>query len=144
MLYIFATKSAIKERHHSKYHHQMVFHIPVPSNILTYMTRMPLGTLGIKFRDSKMFIHRNRLNRLMSLSEIKRSVRHEKANNYSYSTHCIIVTHNKLLFYTAMYLLAFHALLRVGEFTYSKHKQGIIQVSNVKIHIQKCISASCI
>lgn len=33
---------------------------------------------------------------------------------------------------TAMYLLAFHALLRVGEFTYSKHKQGIIQVSNVK------------
>lgn len=33
---------------------------------------------------------------------------------------------------TAMYLLAFHALLRVGEFTYSKHKHGIIQVSDVK------------
>ena len=30
------------------------------------MTRMPLGTLGIKFRDSKMFIRRNRLNWLMS------------------------------------------------------------------------------
>ena len=66
VLYIFATKSAIKERHHSKYHHQMVFHIAVPSNILTDMTRMLLGTLGIKFRDSKMFIRRNRLNRLMS------------------------------------------------------------------------------
>ena len=30
------------------------------------MTRMPLGTFGIKFRDSKMFTRRNRLNRLMS------------------------------------------------------------------------------
>ena len=59
-------KSAIKERNHSKYRHQMVFHITVPSNILTDMTRMPLGTLGIKFCDSKMFIRRNRLNRLMS------------------------------------------------------------------------------
>ena len=59
-------KSAIKERHHSKYHHQIVFHITVPSNILIDMTRMPLGTLGIKFRDSKIFIHRNRLNRLIS------------------------------------------------------------------------------
>ena len=59
-------KSAIKKRHNSKYHHQIVFHITVPSNILTDMTRMPLGTLGIKFRDSKMFIHRNRLNRLIS------------------------------------------------------------------------------
>ena len=66
MLYIFVTKSAIKERHHSKYHHQMVFIITVPLNILTDMTRMSLGTLGIKFRDSKMFIRRNRLNRLMS------------------------------------------------------------------------------
>ena len=66
MLYIFAMKSAIKERHHSKYHHQMVFHITVPSNILTDMTRMPLGTFDIKFRNSKMFIHRNRLNRYMS------------------------------------------------------------------------------
>ena len=65
MLYNFATKSAIKESHHSKYHHQMVFNITVPSNILIDMTRMPLGTLGIKFRDSKMFIRRNRLNRLM-------------------------------------------------------------------------------
>ena len=44
VLYIFATKSAIKERHHSKYHHQMVFHITVPSNILNDMTRLPLGT----------------------------------------------------------------------------------------------------
>ena len=44
----------------------MVFHITVPLNILTDMTRLPLGTLGIKFRDSKMFIRRNRLNRLMS------------------------------------------------------------------------------
>ena len=44
----------------------MVFHITVPSNILTDMTRMLLGALGIKFRDSKMFIRRNRLNRLMS------------------------------------------------------------------------------
>ena len=66
MLYIFAMKSAIKERHYSKYHHQMVFHITVPSNILTDMTRMSLGTSGIKFHDSKMFIHRNRLNRPMS------------------------------------------------------------------------------
>ena len=65
MLNVFAMKSAIKERHHSKYHYQMVFHITVPSNILNDMTRMPLGTLGIKFRDSKMFIRRNRLNRLM-------------------------------------------------------------------------------
>ena len=65
MLYLFATKSAIKERHHSKYHHQMVFHITVPSNILTDVTRMSLGTFGIKFYDSKMFIRRNRLNRLM-------------------------------------------------------------------------------
>ena len=63
--YIFTTKSAIKERRHSKYHHQMAFHITVSSNILTDITRMPLGTLGIKFRDSKMFIRRNRLNRLM-------------------------------------------------------------------------------
>ena len=66
MLIVFAMKSAIKEHHHSKYHYQMVFHITVLSNILTDMTRMPLGTLGIKFRDSKMFIRRNRLNRLMS------------------------------------------------------------------------------
>ena len=66
MLNVFAMKSAFKERHHSKYHYQKVFHIPVPSNILKDMTRMPLGTLGIKFRDSKMFIRRNRLNRLMS------------------------------------------------------------------------------
>ena len=66
VLYIFTMKSAIKERHHSKYHHQIVFHVTVPSNILIDMTRMPLGTLGIKFRDSKMFIHRNRLNRRIS------------------------------------------------------------------------------
>ena len=66
MLNVFATKSAIKERCHSKYHHHMVFHITVPLNILNDMTRMPLGTLGIKFRDSTMFIRRNRLNRLMS------------------------------------------------------------------------------
>ena len=66
MLNVFAMKSASKERHDSKYHYQMVFHITVPSNILNDMTRMPLGTLGIKFRDSKMFIRRNRLNRLMS------------------------------------------------------------------------------
>ena len=59
-------KSVIKERHQSKYHYQMVFHITVPSNILKDMTRMPLGTLGIKFHDSKMFIRRNILNRLMS------------------------------------------------------------------------------
>ena len=49
-----------------KYHHQMVFHVTVPSNILNDMAKMPLGTLGIKFGDSKMFIRRNRLNRLMS------------------------------------------------------------------------------
>ena len=60
VLYISATKSAIKECHHSKYHHQMVFHITDPSNILTDMTRMLLGTLGIKFRDSKMFIRRKK------------------------------------------------------------------------------------
>ena len=66
MLDVFATKSAIKERHRSKYHRHMVFHTPVPSNILSDMTRMPLGTLGIKLHDSKMFIRRNRLNRLMS------------------------------------------------------------------------------
>ena len=66
MLNVFAMKSAIKERNHSKYRHQMVFHITVPSNILTDMTRMPLGTLGIKFCDSKTFIRWNRLNRLMS------------------------------------------------------------------------------
>ena len=66
MLNVFAMKSAFKERHHFKYHYQKVFHIPVPSNILKDMTRMPLGTLGIKFRDSKLFIRRNRLNRLMS------------------------------------------------------------------------------
>ena len=65
MLNVFAAKSAIKERHHSKYHYHMVFHTTVPLNILNDMTRMPLGTLGIKFRDSKMFIRRNRLNRLM-------------------------------------------------------------------------------
>ena len=59
-------KSAIKERHHSKYHYYMVFHITVPSNILNDMTRMPLGTLGVKFCDSKLFIRRNRLNKLMS------------------------------------------------------------------------------
>ena len=64
MLNVFAMKSAIKERSHSKYHHQMVFHITVPSNILIGMTRMPLGTLDIKFRDSEMFILRNRLNGL--------------------------------------------------------------------------------
>ena len=62
----FSTKSAIKERHHCKYHHQMVLHITVPSNILINMIRMRLGSLGIKFRDSKMFIRRNRLNRLIS------------------------------------------------------------------------------
>ena len=66
MLYIFATKSAIKERHRSKYQNQMVFQITDPLNILIDMTRMPLGTLDIKFRDSKMFIRRNRLNRLIS------------------------------------------------------------------------------
>ena len=61
-----AIKSAIKERHHSKYYYQMFFPITVPSNIPNGMTRMPLGTSGIKFRDSKMFIRRIRLNRLMS------------------------------------------------------------------------------
>ena len=66
MLKVFAIKSAIKERHHFKYHLQMVLHITVPSNILTDMTRISLGYLGIKFRVSKMFIRRNRLNRLMS------------------------------------------------------------------------------
>ena len=66
MLNVFAMKSAIEERPHSKYHYQMVFHITVPSNILNDMTRMTLGTLGIKVRDSKKFIRRNRLNRLMS------------------------------------------------------------------------------
>ena len=66
MLNVFAMKSAIKEPHHSKYHHQMVFHITVPSIILNDMTRMQLGTMGIKFSDSKMFISRNRLNRLRS------------------------------------------------------------------------------
>ena len=66
MLNVIVIKSAIKERHHSNYHHQMVFHITVPSNILNDMTRMPLGTFGIKFRDRKMFIRWNRLNRLMS------------------------------------------------------------------------------
>ena len=55
-----AMKSAIKERHHSKYHHQIVFHITIPSNILIDMTRIPLGTLVIKFRDSRRFIGRNR------------------------------------------------------------------------------------
>ena len=44
----------------------MVSHITAPSNILTDMIRMSLGTLGIKFRDRKMFICRNRLNGLMS------------------------------------------------------------------------------
>ena len=66
MFYVFAMKSAIKERNNSKYHHKMVFYITVPSNILNDMTRMPLGISCIKFRDSKMFIRRNRLNRLMS------------------------------------------------------------------------------
>ena len=66
VLYLSATKSATKECHHSKYHHQMVSHITVLSNTLTYMIRVPFGTLGIKFRDRKMFILRNRLNRLMS------------------------------------------------------------------------------
>ena len=66
MLNVFAMKPAIKERHHPKYHYQVVFHITVPSNKLKDMTRMPLGSLGIKFRDSKMFIRRNRLNRLIS------------------------------------------------------------------------------
>ena len=61
MLNVFAMKSAIKERHNSKYHFQMVFHITVPSNILNDMTRMPLGALGVKVHDSKMFIRRNRL-----------------------------------------------------------------------------------
>ena len=65
MLNVFATKSAFKERYLSKYQHHMVFHTTFPSNILNDMTRMPLGTLGIKFRDSTMFIGRNRLNRLM-------------------------------------------------------------------------------
>ena len=65
MLNVFAMKPASKERHHSKYHYQVVFHITVSSNILKDMTRMPLGTLGIKFRDSKMFIRRTRLNRLI-------------------------------------------------------------------------------
>ena len=58
-------KSANKERHHSKYHPQMVLHIKVSSNVLTDITRLPLGTLGVKFRVSKMFIRRNMLNRLM-------------------------------------------------------------------------------
>ena len=66
MLKVFAIKLAIKERHHFKNHLQMVLHITVPSNILTDMAKMPLGTLGIKFRVSKMFIRRNGLNRLMS------------------------------------------------------------------------------
>ena len=54
----------------------MVFHITNPSNILTDMTRMPLGTLGIKFRDSKIFIRRNRLNSLVSykLNETKQTI----------------------------------------------------------------------
>ena len=85
MLYFFVTKSAIKERHHSKYHHQLVFHITVPSNILTDMTRTPLGTLGIKFRDRKMFIRRNRLNRLMSLFSLFRRIniyKFYKTNNF--------------------------------------------------------------
>ena len=75
MLSVFAMKSAIKERHHSQYHYQMVFHITVPSNILNDMARIPLGTLGIKVRDSKMFIRRNRLNRLMS-----QKLKHEPNN----------------------------------------------------------------
>ena len=66
MLKAFAMKSAIKERRHSKYHYQKVVHFIVPSNILNGMTRMPFGTLGIIFRDSKIFIRRNRLNELMS------------------------------------------------------------------------------
>ena len=44
----------------------MVFHSTVPSNILNDMTRMQLGTLGLKYRDGQMFIRRIRLNRLMS------------------------------------------------------------------------------
>ena len=66
MLNVFAMKSAIKERHHSKYHLQMVLHNKVPSNVLPDTTRMPLGTLGIKFSVGKMFIRWNWLNRLMS------------------------------------------------------------------------------
>ena len=58
MLKVFAMKSAIKERHHTKYHHQIVFPMTIPSNIPNDMTRMPLGTFGIKFRDSKIFIRR--------------------------------------------------------------------------------------
>ena len=77
MLNFFAMKSAIKERHHSKYYHQMVLHITVPSNVLNDMTKMPLGTLGIKFRDSKMFIRRNRLNKLM-----RHKLKYTKQNNF--------------------------------------------------------------
>ena len=62
MLTVFAMNQVIKECHRSKYHH----HITVPSNILIGMARMPLGTLGIAFPNSNMFISRNRLNRLMS------------------------------------------------------------------------------
>ena len=66
MLNLFAMKSAIKERNNSKYYLQMVLQFTVPSNILTDMTSMLLGTLGTKFHVSKIFIRRNRLNRLMS------------------------------------------------------------------------------
>ena len=43
----------------------MVFHIKFTSDILTDRTRVPLGTLDITFCESKMFIRRNSLNRLM-------------------------------------------------------------------------------
>ena len=43
----------------------MDFYIKFTSNILMGMTRMPLGSLEIKFSESKIFIHRIRLNRLI-------------------------------------------------------------------------------
>ena len=65
MFSVFAMKLAIKNAIISKYHHQMVFYIKFASNTLMDMPRMPLGTLEIKFREGKIFIHRNRLIRVM-------------------------------------------------------------------------------
>ena len=64
-MFFFAMESVINAII-SKYHHQMVFYINLTSNILMDMMRIPLGTLEIKFYESKMFIYRNWLHSLMS------------------------------------------------------------------------------
>ena len=66
MLYDFTMKSVNKECHHFKTPPPNCLYIKFTSNTPMNMMRMPLGTLEIKFPESKIFIRRNRLNRLMS------------------------------------------------------------------------------